>query len=219
MLPGVEVAPHATQTVDVTISTPTLANGVVDGGYLRIVGGGRTYRVPYTGFWGDYQSIQVLAPGGCGFPGIFKLGGETQCAAATPTTPAVVLPGATKQGDAAIYNVEERADRPVLLFHLAHQSRRLEIRAVSEQSGQSYVVDSDEFLPRNASNTLVPGSFFAYTWDGKQQLTNAAGKVNRKEVPAGLYRLQVKVTKALADPANPAHVETWVSSVLNIVRQ
>ncbi len=215
----VEVAPRSTETVDVTISTPTLINGVVYGGYLRITGGGRTYRVPYAGFWGDYQSIQVLAPGGCSFPGIFKLGGETQCAAATPTTPAVVLPGATRQVDAAIFNVEERADRPVLLFHLAHQSRRLEIRAVDELTGQSYPVDSEEFLPRNPSNTLVPGSFFAYTWDGKRQFTNAAGKVRRQEVPAGLYRLQVVATKAMADPANPAHVESWTSPVLNIVRQ
>jgi minor extracellular serine protease Vpr len=65
----------------------------------------------------------------------------------------------------------------------------------------------------------VPGSFFAYTWDGKRQFTNAAGMVRRQELPAGLYRLQVLVTKALADPANPAHVETWNSPVLNIVRQ
>jgi hypothetical protein len=215
----IAVAPRSEETVDVTISTPTLANGVVYGGYLQITGGGRTYRVPYAGFWGDYQSIRVLAPGGCSFPGIFKLGGQTQCAAATPTTPAVVLPGATKQADAAIYNVEERADRPVLLFHLAHQSRRLEIRAVHELTGQSYPVASEEFLPRNASNTLVPGSFFVYTWDGKREFTNAVGKLTRKELAAGLYRLQVVVTKALADPATPAHVETWASPVLNIVRQ
>ena len=64
----------------------------------------------------------------------------------------------------------------------------------------------------------APGSFFAYVWDGKRQFTNAAGKVRRQEVPAGPYRLQLIVTKALADPANPAHVETWTSGVLSIVR-
>ena len=124
----VAVAPHATEVVDVAISTPTLVNGLVYGGYLQIAGGGRTYRVPYTGFWGDYQLIQVLAPGGCSFPGIFKLGGQTTCGAA-------VLPGATKQLDGTVYNVDQRPDRPVVLFHLAHQSRKLEIRAVNELTG------------------------------------------------------------------------------------
>jgi subtilisin family serine protease len=215
---SIEVAPGATVTLDVTVSTPALVNGVVYGGYLRISSAGKVHRVPYAGFWGDYQSIRVLAPGGCGFPAIFKLGGETQCAAATPTTPAVVLPGATKQTTVAIYNVEERADRPILLFHLAHQSRRLEIRAVDELTGQSYLVDADDYLPRNASNGLAAGAFFQYTWDGKRQFVNRNGTVGRQELPAGLYRLQVLVTKALATPANPAHVETWSSPVLNIVR-
>ena len=215
---SIEVESGATVTLDVTVSTPTLANGVVYGGYLKVSAAGRDYRVPYAGFWGDYQGIRVLAAGGCGFPAIFKLGGETLCAAATPTTPAVVLPGATKQTTVAIYNVEERADRPILLFHLAHQSKRLEIRAVDELTGQSYLVDADDYLPRNATNGLAAGSFFQYTWDGKRQFVNRTGTVGRQELPAGLYRLQVLVTKALADPANPAHVETWSSPVLNIVR-
>jgi subtilisin family serine protease len=212
---SVDVAAGATETVDVTFTTPALVNGLVYGGFLRVTGGGRSYRVPYAGFWGDYQLVQVLAPGGCSFPGIFKLGGQTECAA-TPTP--AVLAGATRQADAAIYNVAERSDRPIVVFHLAHQSRRLDIQAVHELTGQSYPVDSEDFLPRNPSNTLVPGSFFTYTWDGKRQFTNAVGKVHRRELPAGPYRLRVVITKALADPNNPAHVETWTSPVLNIVR-
>ena len=215
---SIDVESGATVTLDVTVSTPTLANGVIYGGYLKVSAAGRDYRVPYAGFWGDYQGIRVLAAGGCGFPAIFKLGGETQCAAATPTTPAVVLPGATKQTTVAIYNIEERADRPILLFHLAHQSQRLEIRAVDELTGQSYVVDAEDYLPRNASNGLAAGAFFQYTWDGKRQFLNRNGHVGRQELPAGLYRLQVLVTKALANSANPAHIETWSSPVLNIVR-
>jgi minor extracellular serine protease Vpr len=216
---SVEVTAGATETVEVTFTTPTLANGLVYGGYLRVTGGGKTYRVPYAGFWGDYQLIQVLAPGGCSFPGIFKLGGQTTCAAATPTTPAVVLAGATRQGENAIFNVEDAPDRPVVLFHLAHQSERLEIRAVDELTKQSYLVASADYLSRHASNGLAPGAFGGYVWDGKRLFTNAAGKVRRQELPAGLYRLQVVVTKALAQPDNPAHVETWTSPVLNIVRQ
>jgi minor extracellular serine protease Vpr len=215
---SVAVAAGATETVDVSITVPVLLDGVVYGGYLRITSGGQTSRVPYAGFMGDYQSIRVLAAGGCSFPGVFKLGGETACPGATATAPPIPFAGVTRQLDSAIYNVEERTDRPILLFHLAHQSRRLELRAVDELTRESYLVETDEYLPRNESNGLAPGGFFRYTWDGKRQFTNASGKVRRQELPAGLYRLQVVVTKALADPANPTHVETWSSPVLNIVR-
>ena len=215
---SVEVAAGATETVDVTFTTPALINGLVYGGFLRVTGGGKTYRVPYAGFWGDYQLVQVLAPGGCSFPGVFKVGGQTTCAAGPPP---VVLPGFTEQANNAIFNVAQRPDRPVLLFHLAHQSERLEIFAIDEVTKQPHLVLSEVYLPRNPSNTLVPGSFFGYTWDGKKLFTNAAGKVRRNELPAGLYRLEVVVTKARAlGDTNPAvYQERWTSDVLNIVRR
>jgi hypothetical protein len=217
---SVLVQPGDAATVSVSI-TPNISNALFDrsvyGGYLVVTGGGSTYRVPYAGFTGDYQAIQVLAPGGCSFPGVFKAGGQTTCAAGPP---AVVLPGFTRQANNAIFNVEERSDRPVLLFHLAHQSQRLEIFAIDEVTKQSHLVLSEDYLPRNPSNTLVPGSFFGYTWDGKKLFTNAAGKVRRNELPAGLYRLQVVVTKAraLGDTNPTVYQETWPSDVLNIVR-
>jgi hypothetical protein len=63
----------------------------------------------------------------------------------------------------------------------------------------------------------VNDGFSTYTWDGKQ-IFATAGKLHRKEVPAGLYQLQVVVTKALAQPGNAAHVETWTSPTINIIR-
>src|SRR5262249_50778371 len=157
--------------------------------------------------------------GGCSFPGVFKRGGATECVAATPTTPAIMLPDFARQADAAIYNVEDRNDRPVILYHRAHQSRRLEIRAVDVVAHKSYLVDFAEYLRRDATNGLVFDGFSTYTWDGKQIFTNAGGKLHRKEVPAGLYQLQVVVTKALAEPGNLAHVETWTSPTVNIIRR
>jgi subtilisin family serine protease len=212
---SVTVAAGGSATVEVTI-TPNTSSAAFDKsvytGYIAVAGGDQTYRVPYAGFTGDYQSIQVLAAGGCSFPGVFKRGGATDCAGIT-------LPDFTRQAGAAIYDVEDRNDRPVILYHRAHQSRRLEIRAVHVVTNTSYLVAFADYVRRNATNgvSLVNDGFSTYTWDGKQ-IFATAGKLHRKEVPAGLYQLQVVVTKALAQPGNAAHVETWTSPTINIIR-
>jgi subtilisin family serine protease len=220
----VTVPGGASVDVNVTITPPT-SQGRVYGGYLVITPAGRSpLRVPYAGFSGDYQLIQVLAAGGCTlspFPGIFKLGGSTLCAAATATAPAVTLDvPVTRQPEGAVFLVEQREDRPVILFHLAHQSRRIEFRAVEQATGRSYLAGFADYVIRNPTNgpSLVNGGFFTFTWDGKQLFTNAAGKVHRKEVPEGAYKLQIAVTKALAEAANPAHVEVWTSPTIVIQR-
>ena len=220
------VGPGASASFDVTINPAALAAlAVLDksvyGGSIVVSGGGATYRVPYAGFTGDYQSIQVLAPGGCAFPGIFKFGGQTICPAASPTTPALPLDvPVTRQAAGATFLVENREDRPVILYHLAHQSRRLEIRALEQATGRSYLVAFADYLGRNATNgvSLAANGFFTYTWDGKQLFTNAAGRVHRREVPEGAYNLQLVVTKALAEPENPTHLEVWTSPTVVIQR-
>jgi minor extracellular serine protease Vpr len=217
--PQVTVPAGGTATIDVTI-TPLVVAGTdrtVYDGYIRLTpsGGGSPLSVPYAGFTGDYQSIQVLAPGACAFPGVFKSGGQTQCVAGPP---AVNLPNWTRQAAGATYNVDAREDRPVVLYHLAHQSQRVEIRAVNA-SGQEFLVARSDFAERNPTNDLSATGFFAYRWDGKAVFTNASnGTVNRRALDAGVWRLRLVVTKALAEPGNPAHVETWDSPTLNIVR-
>ena len=210
--------------VALTITPPT-SQGRVYGGYVVVTpsGGGAPFRVPYAGFSGDYQLVQVLTPGGCTlspFPAIFKRGGETVCTAATPTAPAVLLsPAFTRQADGAVFNVEDRNDRPVILYQRGHQSRRLEIRAVDVATNESYLVAFSDYVSRNASNStnLVNGGFSTYTWDGKRLFTNPAGKVHRKELPNGTYRLQIVVTRALAEAGNPAHIETWTSPTTIVI--
>ena len=223
---NVTVAAGGFATVDVTITPPGNTGGLalldrsIYGGSVVITGGGRTSRVPYAGFTGDYQSIQVLARGGCSlvqFPAVFKRGGETECVAATATAAAVKLDGAfTVQSAGATFNLEDSNDRPVVLFHLAHQSRRLEIQAVDVATDQAYLVGFVDYLPRNASAGV--GGYARFTWDGKQLFTNPAGKVHRKALPDGAYKLRLIVTKALAEQGNAAHLETWTSPQINIVR-
>ena len=220
---SVDVPAGSTRTVDVTV-TPNAAaanDRRLYGGYIRITTSGEgAISVPYAGFTGDYQSIQVIAPGACTFPGIFKAGGQTTCVAGPP---AVNLSGWTRQAAGATYNVGNRPDRPIVLYHLAHQSQRIEIRAVNADN-QAFLVARTDFAERNPTNDLTPPGqtsgpgFFTFTWDGKAVFTNERnGVVNRRGLPSGTYRLRIVVTKALADPANPAHTETWDSPTLNIV--
>ena len=221
--PSVVVPAGGSATLDATITPPT-SQGRVYGGYLVLTPGaaGQPLLVPYAGFSGDYQGIQVLAPGGCAlspFPGVFKLGGVTACTA-PPAAPAALDVAVTRQAAGATFNVEDSNDRPVILYHRAHQSRRLEFRAVEVATGTSYLLDASDYVGRNAANgvSFVAGGFSAYIWDGKQLFTNAAGKVQRKEVPSGAYNLQLVVTKALAQEGNAAHVETWNSPTITITR-
>ena len=218
--PSVEVPAGEERTVDVTI-TPPAGNRTIYTGYIRLTpsGGGAPSRVPYAGFTGDYQSIVVLTTGGCGsaaspgFPGIFKVGGETTCAAGPP---AVKLSGWTRQPAGATYNVSDSKDRPVVLYHLAHQSQRVELRAVNS-SDNEFLVARTDLAERNPTNDLGPTGFFVYTWDGKAVFTNTNSKVNRRALPNGTYRLRLVVTKALAEANNAAHTETWTSPTMSIV--
>ncbi|MEA2564555.1 MAG: minor extracellular serine protease Vpr [Acidobacteriota bacterium] len=201
--PSVTVAPGGIATVDVTI-TPNagLANRSIFGGYVVLTpqGGGQTLRVPFAGFKGDYQSIQVLVPTANNFPWLAKLSGTNfinQPAGATYTL----------VGD----------DVPFLLIHFDHQSTRLEVEIRDAVTGQklhpvfSNAIE-DEFLPRNSG----AATFFSFAWDGTRQHNNGNDKV--KVVPDGQYRLTVKVLKALGDANNPAHWETWTSPVITLDR-
>ena len=212
---SVELDPGESGVVNVSFTSPGL-QGLLYGGWLRVTDGTTTYRVPFGGFDGDYQLIQVLAPGACTFPGIFKAGGTTTCGTAT-------LTGWTRQAAGATYNVGNRPDRPIVLFHLAHQSQRVDIRAVNA-SNQEFLVARTDLAERNPTNDLTPPGqtsgpgFFTYTWDGKAVFENAKnGVVNRRGLPSGTYRLRIVVTKARAEAGNAAHIETWDSPTMNIV--
>jgi hypothetical protein len=108
----------------------------------------------------------------------------------------------------------------VIFYHRAHQSRRLEIRAINQLTNESYLLAEQDYVSRNAANgtTAATGSFSSYRWDGKYVATNG-NKVNRREAPAGTYTLQMIVTKASerGDTSTPA-TETWTSPTLHITR-
>jgi minor extracellular serine protease Vpr len=201
---SVTVPANSSAVVEATINPAVSPNMGQYGGYIVFTprGGGAVLRVPYAGFVGDYQSIQVLTPTGNVFPWLAKLSGgffTNQPAGATYTM----------EGDDIAY----------FLVHLDHQSRRLQMRILDANTGKPVhpVFDKfvdEEYLPRNSTST----GFFAFAWDGTRIHNSSTSKDLFKIVPDGDYVAELLVLKALGDPNNPAHWESWTSPVITIDR-
>ncbi|HEX7184703.1 MAG TPA: S8 family serine peptidase [Thermoanaerobaculia bacterium] len=194
--PTLTVPAGGTATIDVTISpNAALPDRSLYGGWLVLTpqGGGREVRVPYSGFKGDYQSIQVLVPTASGYPWLARLTGTTY----------------TNQPAGATYTLQGN-DIPQFVVHVEHQARELRIEIFDADTGKAWHrALSQDYRSRNSAAT----SFFAFAWDG---VTTAGNKTYT--VPNGRYIARLTVVKALGDAANPAHVETWESPVITIAR-
>jgi subtilisin family serine protease len=182
-------------TVAVTITAnPGLADRGLYGGYVVLTpqGGGPVQRVPYAGFKGDYQSIQVLTPTPSGFPWLATRVGTTY----------------RKQANGATYTLQG-GDLPYILLHRDHQARRLRLEVRAADSGRAWHRALDlEYLGRNSAAT----SFFALPWDG---VTMNGRQIN--DVPDGKYVIVLSVQKALGDD-DPTSWETWTSPPITIDR-
>lgn len=196
----ITVPAFGTADVTVTITDPGLSVAypqTVYGGYIQFVAddGVVALSVPYAGYSGDYQSIEVLVPTENDFPWLATL--ESGFFFNAPD-------GAryTMKGDDIAY----------VLAHFEHYSQvtKLEIVPLRQVGGaRDLGVIELEYFYRNST----PNGFFAFEWDG-------SAKVNgrRTTLPMGDYQLKLSALKALGDPSNPAHWETWTSPVISIVR-
>jgi subtilisin family serine protease len=194
----VKVAPKSKVRVNVTITAPSVPLRGQYGGYLVMTSDdGKVYRVPYAGFIGDYQSIQVLAPTAYGFPWLSVLIGGSYY----------------HLTDLQYWFSMVGDDIPYFLVHFDHQSRRfkMEVYQDMEKGPDRYWYNAydESYLPRNSSSA----GFFAFPFDG---FTYAGSSVF--EVPDGIYYVKISVLKALGDPNNPAHWETWTSPLFEIDR-
>jgi subtilisin family serine protease len=206
--PSVVVPAGGSASVDVTITAnaglPALSQY---GGYIVLTpqGGGQTYRVPYAGLTGDYQTKQVLVPTAAGFPLIGRATAcirivDGECIGGTYTIPPVGY----------VYDLTSVFQAPSILVHLDHQVRRLRVEVFDAVKGKAWHRAFNlEYFARNSTST----SFFALNWDG----TTTAGN-KTYVVPDGQYVLKLSVLKALGDDNNPAHWETWTSPVVTIDR-
>ncbi|EYR64591.1 peptidase S8 [Actinotalea ferrariae CF5-4] len=189
------------------------------GGYLRLtpVEGSTeddVLGVPFAGFAGDYQGLEALGDlGTTPFPLLASLtacdrligvgcvaGGEWDVA-----------------GEGAVFTMVD-GDVPSVLTHVEHPLQSLTIRAYrvlpgtatpSEVRGAKSLVGVEEHVGRDS------GGFSVRTWDGTLAKTSGKGRIT---LPDGVYVLEVTALKALGDPANPAHVETWTSPAFTVDR-
>jgi len=192
---SVTVLAHGVATLNATIYAATGPQYGQYGGYIVFTpqGGGQVYRVPFAGFVGDYQGIQVLTSGGVGFPAV----GNTTNGA----TFSFAAPG-------RVFNMTG-FDIPYLLVHFDHQARTFRIDIYTQNGKAWHRAYNEEYLPRNSA----AASFFAFPFDG----TTVAGK-KTYTVPDGAYYAVISVLKANGDPNNPAHWETWTSPLFVIDR-
>ena len=190
---------HDDDAIDifVTITPPSDTSTRLFGGYITLTpsDGGTTLRVPYAGYHGDYQAIVALAPTPFAFPWLAKLVGTNL----------------VNQPNGAAFTLVDD-DVPFILLHLDHQVRTLKMEVINVVTGVTAgFADIEDFLPRNS----MPTSFFAFAWDGTT-VRRAGGQL--KAVPNGSYRIDLTGLKALGDPANPAHIEHWLSPTVVISR-
>jgi minor extracellular serine protease Vpr len=173
--------------------TITPATGPVNGQYGGYIvfsprGGGQVYRVPFAGFVGDYQAIQVLTPTANGFPWLSRLSGSSYIKLTDPASWKFTMQG---------------TDIPFFLVHFEHQSRLARFEVFDAQTGKNWHRFVElAYFGRNSSSA----GFFAIPFDG---LTFNGKKINL--VPDGEYYIVLSVLKAEGEASNPAHWETWTS--------
>jgi minor extracellular serine protease Vpr len=211
--PSITVPAGGSTAVNVNIQAGAWRDKSLYGGYVVLTprGGGVTLRVPYVGFFGDYQSLPVLTSANCGLPAVFqiKAGSADGC----------LGPGVSRLGSAGATFTLQGSDFPILLFHLNHQVRRLNIQVFKADGSAvhpvfNYVTQQD-FLGRNSTAT----TFFEFDWDGTRSQDNGVGNGDhRKAVPNGRYILKLSALKALGDAGNSADWETFTTPPITLAR-
>jgi len=210
---SVTVGPKSSANVTVNITAGGWPDKSLYGGYVVLTprGGGDTLRVPYVGFKGDYQALPVLTSAGCGLPAVFKLNASA--------TDACLGGGVQRLGAAGASFTLQGGDVPILLYHLNHQARQLNIQVYKANGSPvhpvfNYAAQFD-YLSRNSTAT----SFFEFDWDGTRSQDNGGGNGDhRKVVPNGTYVLKLSVLKALGNANNAADWETFTTPPITLAR-
>lgn len=209
--PSVTVPAGGSAAVNVNIQAGAWRDKSLYGGYVVLTprGGGVTLRVPYVGFFGDYQSLPVLTAANCGLPAVFQVraGSGDACLGA----------GISRLGTAGATFTLRGSDVPILLFHLNHQVRRLNIQVFKADGSAVHpvfnYVTQQEFLGRNS--TAI--TFFEFDWDGTRSTDNGVGNGDhRKVLPNGRYILKLSVLKALGDAGNAADWESFTTPPITL---
>ena len=211
--PNVTVGPNSSARFSVNITAGAWPDKSLYGGYVVLTprGGGDVLRVPYVGFMGDYQSLPVLTSAGCGLPAVFKLN--------SAASDSCLGGGIQRLGATGASFTLQGSDIPIVLYHLNHQVRQLNVQVLKADGSPVHPVFNYatqlSFLPRNSAAT----SFFEFDWDGTRSQDNGGGNGDhRKVVPNGTYVLKLSILKALGNASNPADWETFTSPPITLAR-
>lgn len=224
----VTLGPGESAEVEVTVTPPAREYAqMLYGGYVEVteVGGAAetgTVRVPYAAYNGDYQEIEAMTPITDANGNVHELPWLTrisQCEVFTGLECADSGGGTFRnQPDGATFSmdwVDGLPDVPYVIAHFDHHVTRLEMTVVDERTGRPVHPDRNlavgvDHVNRSATST----AFFSYVWDGT--VVDSRNRVT--DVRDGDYRLRARALKALGDPENPDHWETWTSPVITIDR-
>ncbi|WP_049577238.1 S8 family serine peptidase [Nocardiopsis sp. SBT366] len=224
----VTLGPGESAEVEVTVTPPARGYAqMVYGGYVEVteIGGEDTtgtVRVPYAAYNGDYQEIEAMTPITDANGNVHELPWLTritQCEVFSGLECADTNGGTFQnQPEGATYTmdwVDGLPDVPYVIAHFDHHVTLLEMTVVDERTGRPVHPDrnvavSVDHVNRSASST----AFFSYVWDGT--VVDSRNRVT--DVRDGDYRLKARALKALGDPTNPDHWESWTSPVITIDR-
>jgi len=203
----VVVPPFSEVELNVTVTPPAGAPDRAQyGGYVYLESAtGTSLSVPYAGFKGDYQSLQVL--------GDVIIGGKTYDFPALEDPKEDVLYLEKEQPKALPDYTFVDNDKPQILANLAHQSRRITLELLDANGALKDTIAVYNHVERNTTNVYTgddSDAFATFAWDGK--LSDGSVAAN------GVYQLRLRVLKALGDESNPAHTETYTSQRFAVVR-
>lgn len=205
----VVVPPNGEVELNVDITPPASAPDKAQyGGYVYLEGTtGHDLVIPYSGFKGDYQSIQVLGNliiGGTSynFPALYDPKEDVFYEEGEAVT---AIPDYTMTSD----------DQPTILAQLSHQSRRIRLDVLDSTGNLVDTVAEYNYNARNCTNNLANvtstcDAYSSFNWDGKLS--------NGNNAPNGVYELRLRVLKALGDESNAADTETYTSQNFAVVR-
>ena len=198
---SISVPAGGSATLDVSIAPGgVLTDQAQYGGYVYLTpqSSSDTVRIPYAGYKGDYQAIQVLNPTANNFPWLARTTNGTSFSKDTTGVPYTMVD----------------FDQPNIVAHFDHQSRkvRFEVFSTSGKSWQRAFPDFDYF----GKNSTATG-IFAFAWDGTT-VNGAKNGQKTQTVPNGTYVIKLSVLKALGDESDPAHWETFTSPVITVAR-
>ncbi|PFG39593.1 Fn3 domain-containing protein [Georgenia soli] len=201
---SVTVPAGGSASVDVTVTAPDPEGlpGFVYGGWVTFTSGDDELVVPFAGLAGDYQDVTVLTD----YPGL-------------------PLPALGAAVDGELYTLDgghtysmTGDDVPYVVYRLDYpvSDLRLDVyRATAD--GKKGAPVHPRFHTALSTGELGRSQTLDFVgWDGTTPLSSGNDKL--RTLPDGDYVVVVTAVKALGDPRNPDHVETWTSPAFTIGR-